>query len=551
MARIKHLLADELSDALGTDIAPRDVEEPDPEHGDYAYPVMQAAAEIGDNPREMAEAAADELEEGDIIADVDVAGPGYLNMWLDREAFAREIVDTLEQDSFGVEQRDGSVLVEFSSPNVAKPMHVGHFRNNALGDALQRILRFVGYDVTSENYLGDWGTQYGKLIYAFKEFGSEEAFEEAPMEHMYELYVKFHDEMEENKELEEKGRAWAAKIEDGDEEAVELWERFRDASIEYHKKDYRRMGIDFDRWTGESTVVEPARELIEQWLDAGKLERDDDGSVFIEFQDHDLPGTVLLKADGSTLYITRDLYNLKKRNEEGFDHNLYVVGSEQELHFQQVFATADEMGLDPSGSEHISYGLLSLPEGSMSSRAGRIVRLEDAMDEATKRAKEKAEEKMDRTVENAEAIGIGALKYANLAVSRTKDIEFSWDRALSFEGDSGPYLQYSNTRAKSITAKAETDGELVGEPTDEETELLRKLAAFPDTVEAAAEQREPANLANYLSALCEEFNSFYHSCPVIQADEETKKRRLKIVETFIDVTDQGMELLGIEPLAAM
>ncbi|MFB6214165.1 MAG: arginine--tRNA ligase [Candidatus Nanohaloarchaea archaeon] len=550
MKQIKQQLAEELSTVLEFEVGEEDIESPEGEHGDFAYPVMKAASTLGEPPRELAEDVSGEVEL-DIVEQVEVAGPGYLNFFLDREQFAEEVFEELERENMGVEQHDGKMLIEFSSPNVAKPMHVGHFRNNALGDSLQRILRFAGYDGTSENYLGDWGTQYGKLIYAFREYGSEEQFEEAPMEHMFDLYVRFHEEAEGDEEIEEKGREWAAKIEEGNEEARELWERFREASIEYHRKDYRRMGIEFDRWTGESKVVEEARDMVEGWLEEGELERDDDGSVFMEFEEHDLPGTVLLKADGSTLYITRDLYNLKKRNQEGFDHNLYVVGSEQELHFQQVFAAAEELGLDPEGSEHVSYGLLSLPEGSMSSRAGRIIRLEDAMDEAVERAEEKAAEKMEREVKNAEAIGIGALKYANLSVSRKKDIEFDWGRALSFEGDSGPYLQYSNVRAKSILEKADAEGQLRGELGDPEYRLLKKLGGFPEKVDAAAREREPAKVANYLSSLCEEFNSFYHDCPVIDAGEETRMRRLALVELFVDVTDQGLELLGIEPLEEM
>lgn len=551
MKQVKQELAEKLGEVLGVEVVAADIEIPDGEHGDFAYPVMKAASELGENPRELAEEAKQELEEVGIVEKVEVAGPGYLNFFLDREKYAEIIEDTLESENLGVEQQEGSLLLEFSSPNVAKPMHIGHFRNNAVGDSLQRILDFAGYEVTSENYLGDWGTQYGKLIYAFKKWGSMEEFKREPMEHMYELYVKFHEEMEGDEELEEKGREWAAKIEEGDEEAVELWQMFRDASIEYHEEDFDRMDVNFDRITGESKVVDEAREMIENWVEEGKLERDDDGSVFYEFEEHDLPGTVLLKADGSTLYITRDLYNLKKRNEEGFDFNLYVVASEQDLHFKQVFAAAGELGLDPEGAEHVSYGMLSLPEGSMSSRSGNIIRLSEVMDEAKKRAEEKAAENMEREVENAEAIGIGALKYANLAVSKKKDIEFDWDRALSFEGDSGPYLQYSNVRAKSILEKAEETGEMAGELEDVEYLLLKKLAEFPGKVDEAAEQREPAKVANYLSHLCEEFNSFYHDAPVIQEDEETMKRRLRLVELFVEVTDVGLELLGIEPLEEM
>ncbi|MDY6768902.1 MAG: arginine--tRNA ligase, partial [Candidatus Nanohaloarchaea archaeon] len=361
--RIKQVLAREIGEALDADVAPGDIEvPPDPEHGDYAFPVMGVA----DDPRDAAEAAATDIEAVDVVDRVEVAGPGYLNVFLDRAVFAEHVADMLSTDTMGVDTREGSVLLEFSSPNVAKPMHVGHFRNNALGDALQRILRFVGYDVTSENYLGDWGTQYGKLIYAFKEYGSMEEFNENPMEHMFDLYVRFHEEAEDDEELAEKGREWANRIEEGDDEAVELWELFRDASLDHHNQDYNRMDIEFDRVTGESTVVDDARALVEEHLENGDLERDEDGSVFMAFDD--LPGAVLLKADNTTLYLTRDLYNLKKRNEEGFDYNLYVVGAEQELHFQQLFAAADRLGYDTTGAEHVSYGLLNLPDGGMSSR---------------------------------------------------------------------------------------------------------------------------------------------------------------------------------------
>lgn len=542
--RVKHRLAAALSEIMDAEISANDIDIPDGGHGDFAFPAMKVA----ENPQTAAEAAAGELEELEIVEEAAVAGPGFINVYLDRQLFASATGSMLETDTMGVTQRSGDLLLEFSSPNVAKPMHIGHFRNNALGDALQRILRFVGYDVTSENYIGDWGTQYGKLIYAFKEFGSNEEFEEEPMEHMFDLYVKFHDEMEDNEELEEEGRRWAAKIEEGDEEAVELWEMFRDASIDHHRKDYRRMGVHFDLWTGESTVVEETRQVIEEGKEKEVFKQDEDGSLYTEFDE--LPDVVVQKADGTTLYLSRDIANLKIRNEKGFEHNLILTASEQDLHFQQVEAAAEQMGYDTEGYEHISYGLLKLPEGGMSSREGRVVRLSELLDEAEQRAEAKLEEK-DKDLDVAEEVGIGAAKYANLKVSRSKDIEFDWERALSFQGDSGPYLQYSNTRARSILENASDTGEIVGAVDDEEHRLVMELAQFPGVVEDAADNREPAKLANYLSQLCEEFNSFYHSCPVLEADERTRKRRLKIVELFVAVTETGLELLGIEPLEEM
>lgn len=551
MHQIKQQLATELSETLDVEVKEDDIEIPEGEHGDFAYPVMKVAGKKGENPRKLAENTAEDLENISIVENVEVAGPGYLNFFLNRQKYSKKVEQALESEDFGVKQKSGSVLLEFSSPNIAKPMNVGHLRNNALGDSLRRILSFAGYEVTAENYIGDLGTQFGKVIYGHKNIESDKDFNEEPIEYMLDIYVKFHEKAKENSEIEEEAREWAKKIEEGDDEAVELWKKFRSATLEYHKDEYSRLGIKFDRITGESTVYEKARELIENWVDEGKIEPDEDGSVFYSFDDEEIPGAVLLKEDGSTLYLTRDLYNLEKRNEEGFDYNLYIVASEQELHFKQLFRIAGEMDIDTSGSEHISYGMLNLPEGSMSTRKGLIIEQSEIFDKAIEMAREKAEEEMNRQIQNAEAIGIGAVKYSNLSISRKKDMEFNWDTALSFKGDSGPYLQYSNTRAKSILRKAETEGELEGELDDEEYSLMKKLAEFPETVEEAAEHREPAKIANYLSQLCEEFNSFYHSCPVLDEKDEVMNRRLRIIELFVEVTDQGLELLGIESLEEM
>lgn len=545
MKQVKKDLAEELSEKLGVEIGSEDIERPEPEHGDFAYPVMQAASELGENPRKLAEETAGNLEESDLVESVDVAGPGYLNFNLDRKAFAEKILKVLDDENFGFEDKDEKALVEFSCPNLAKPMHIGHVRNNCIGDSLQRIMRFVGYEVTSENYIGDWGTKHGQVIYAYKKWGSEEEFEEAPMEHMYSLYVKFHDEATE--EDEKKAREWSKKIEEGDEEAVRIWNMFREATIEYSQEEYERMDIEFDRITGESVVADEAQKIVDEGLEKDIFEKDDDGSVFVDFEDEGFPSTVVKRDDGATLYLTRDIANIRKREQEGFDHNFYIVANEQDLHFQQLFDLAERFGITDIQSEHISYGMLRLEEGSMSSSEGNIIRLSEIIDEAV----EKAAEIEQRDVNNAEEVGLGAIKYANLSVSRPKDIEFDWDEVLDFEGDSGPYLQYTNVRAKSILRETEKEGKLLGQLEDEEYRLLKKLSEFPEKVERAADGREPAKIANYLSELCEEFNSFYHSCQVIGVEEETEKRRLKLVKEFVNVSDEGLQLLGIEPLEEM
>jgi len=545
MKQVKKRLADLLTEKLGVEVFENDIERPEPEHGDFAYPVMKAASELGENPRKLAEETAEEFESSDFINSVEVAGPGYLNFHLVKKEFAKDVLKMTEQDRFGIEPRSEKMLVEFSAPNLAKPMHIGHMRNNCIGDSLQRIMRFVGYNVTSENYIGDWGTKHGQVIYAFKKWGSQEEFDDSPMEHMYNLYVKLHDEADE--EDKEKAREWSKKIEESDEEAVELWEMFREATIEHNKKEYERMNIGFDRWTGESVVAEDAQGVIEEGLEKDIFSEDDDGSIYVDFEDEKYPSTVIKRSDGSTLYLSRDVANIKKRAHEGFDYNLYVVANEQDLHFQQLFEISEMFGVECIQSEHISYGMVHLQDGSISSSKGNIIKLSDLMDKAV----EKAADVEQRDVDNAEEVGLGAIRYANLSVSRSKDIDFDWDDVLDFEGDSGPYLQYTNVRAKSILRETEKEGELVGEITKEEYQLVKKLSEFPEKIENAADQREPAKIANYLSALSEEFNSFYHSCQVTGVEEETEKRRVKIVEMFVEVTNQGLELLGIEPLDEM
>ena len=540
---VKFQLADLVEEELGIEVTENDIERPE-NHGDFAYPCMEAGSKLERNPREVAEQLAENIEDN-LIEEIEVAGPGFLNFYLNRKKLAENVSELLESENLGFEDKEEKVLVEFSCPNLAKPMHIGHVRNNCLGDAIQRILSFTGYNVTSENYIGDWGTNHGQVIYAFKKWGSMEEFEEDPMGHMYELYVKLHQEADEEEKA--KAREWSKKIEEGDEEAVRLWEMFREATIKYSDEDYQRMQVDFDRVTGESVVAEEAAEIVEEGLQKGIFEEDEDGSVYVDFEDEKYPSTIVKRSDGSTLYLSRDIANIKKRAREGFDQNLYVVASEQDLHFQQLFELAEEFGIEDMNSEHISYGMLHLQDGSMSSSKGNIITLRELMDKAA----EKASQAESRDVSNAEEVGLGAIKYANLKVSRNKDINFDWERVLSFEGDSGPYLQYSNVRAKSIIRKTEDNGKLIGQLNDEEYKLLKKLEQFSEKVEASADQREPAKLANYLSELCEEFNSFYHSCPVMDASEQDRKRRIKILEMFVQVTDTGLELLGIEALDEM
>ncbi|PSH01648.1 MAG: arginine--tRNA ligase [Nanohaloarchaea archaeon SW_10_44_10] len=377
MKQIKRELAEKIEDLLSLDVELNDIEIPEKQEAEFAYPAMRAASELNANPHEIANNLAEDMEDLEIIESIEVAGPGYVNFNLVKSKYAEIGKNTLEKERMGLKERNGKVLVEFSSPNLAKPMHVGHLRNNCLGDFLQRILRFIGFDVTSENYIGDWGTKHGQVIYAFKLWGSKEELEENPMNHMYELYVKLHEEADEK--TKQKAREWSRRIEEGDEEAVKLWEKFREATIEYNEPIYDRMMINFDRVTGESEVAEQGEEIVEEGLEKGIFEEDEDGSIYVDFEDESLSNTVVRRDDGATLYITRDIANIIKREEEGFDLNLYVVATEQNLHFKQLFNLAEKFGVDSMESEHVAHGMLHLENGSMSSSKGNIIKLTDVI----------------------------------------------------------------------------------------------------------------------------------------------------------------------------
>lgn len=548
MKHAKLKILDPLNEVVDFEVEKNDLEVPDSSRGDLAFPCMEVAAKEDRNPREVAEEIKQDFESS-FVEKIDVAGPGYLNFYLKDEEFFELIQEVINSENMGVEQKKGEVLVEFSSPNIAKPMHIGHVRNNCIGDSLQRIMRFADYNVTSENYLGDWGSQFGKAIASFKNFGSEEELDENPMDHIYNLYVKYHEEAEKDSELEEEAAEWSKKIEEGDEEARKLWKKLREITIKYNEQDYERMNIEFDRITGESKVVDKSEEILEKGLEKGIFKEDDDGSIYVDFEDDGLPNTVVKKADGTTLYLTRDIANIEKRVKEGFDKNIYVVGSEQDLHFEQLFKISEEFGFTEIENEHVSYGLLDLGEESMSSREGNIITLSDLLDEAKEKAEERIEDR--ENIDKAEEISLGAIKYANLSVSRNKDIEFDWEEVLTFEGESGPYLQYSNTRAKSILEKVDIEGNVKGDLSSKERMLLRKISMFSEKVDDAVENREPAKIANYLSDLCEEFNRFYHNCPVLEAEKQVRVKRVKLIELFVEVSDQGLELLGIKPLQNM
>lgn len=537
------------------------LEVPDsPEHGDYATNACLREAERKD-PRELAEKVLEKIDPQKLkfLDKVEVAGPGFINFFLDKGEYTKEVLNRIESEEkdYGSQDLGGGrkILIDYSAPNIGKPMHVGHLRSTIIGNSLYRILEFVGFDCTGINYLGDLGTQFGKLIYAFKNWGNEEKLKNNPIHHLLDLYVKFHEEAEDNETLEEEARKWGKRLEDGDQEAEKLWREFTRQSKQRLREIYGRLNVVFDSWKGESFFKDRAKEVVEDALESGVAEREEDGSVLIKTGIENYPPYLIQRSDGGTLYSTRDLAAIKYRKQEyDFDRALYVVGAPQEMHFRQLFESAERLGYaEKDELAHVKFGLMRLPGGGMSTREGRVIFLDDVLDKARDKALKAVEEKNPDLQEKervSEKVGIGAIKYFDLSKNRRTNVKFSWDEALDFEGSSGPYLQYSYARACGILDKVEPSGK--GEIQDiQEIEfrLIKELGRFHKPVIEAARNYEPHRIANYLNDLCETFNEFYHECRVKGSEREGLRREM--VEAFKIVLGTGLDLLNVPKLKEM
>ncbi len=559
MRELEQKIKEELESLLEMEVR---IEVPDTmEHGDYATNAcLRKASREGSEPYKLAEETVEKLDEDELegVEDVEAAGQGFINFFLDRNKYTEKLLEKINKEgegygdySFG---EGKTVVIDYSSPNVGKPMHIGHLRSTIIGDSVSRILEFVGYNCVGINHLGDMGTQFGKLIYAYRNWGDEEELEEDPVGYLLDLYVRFHDEAEEDEELEEEARKWSKRLEEGDEEAERLWEKFTEHTKKGLKDTYSRLNIEFDSWKGERFYRDKTEDIINEAMDKGVAKEDDDGSIIIESEEDDTP-YLIQRSDGGTLYSTRELAAMKYRKKEySFDKALYVVGQPQERHFKKAFEAAEKMGYaNRDELFHVKFGMMSVPEGSLSTRSGNIILLEDVLDKAKEKAMEAVEEKNPDLVgkeDVAEKVGVSALKYFDLSKKRTTNIKFSWDEALSFEGSSGPYLQYSYSRACGIldkTGSSKTPG--YEDMEDVEFELVKKLGRFHVPVLQAAEKYEPHRIAVYLNGLCELFNEFYHECRVKGSEHEA--RRVEIVKAFKQVLGNGLGLLNIPKLEEM
>jgi arginyl-tRNA synthetase len=560
-----------------------------PEHGDYASSIPLKLAKIhNQNPMEIAKKIIENIESLQFIGDIQAAEPGFINFKLSKDfltSYIKEISENKELFEKPV-KHDKTVVIDYSSPNIAKPLGVHHLLSTIIGQTIYNIYDAIGYKTIGINHLGDWGTQFGKLIYAYKNWGDKKTIEKDPVVELLKLYVKFHDEAEQNPEIENKGREEFKKLEHGDEENNKLWEWFKELSLNDLKSTYKKLGVNFDEYIGESFFNDKMTPIIEEGKQKGVFKEGENGALIVEFEEENMPPYMLQKSDGTTLYSTRDLAAIKYRLQNWNPEQLiYVVDSAQNLHFKQLFETAKKLGYDGAKFEHISFGRMRLPDKSMSTRKGNVVLLEEVLVDGISKAqdivKEKSKDlKKKEQDEVAEMIAIGAIKYNILSQNRTTDIIFDWDKMLSVEGNSAPYIQYTYARAESILRKnaeekpkkdkskskkqedAEHQIDLFqaiekavddeingGSPLEDEHELdvARLLPKFGEYLLLSAEEYKPNLFTNYLYEVAKHFNSFYNSVPVLQTENsELKETRLNLCKSVSRVLKEGLQILGIE-----
>ncbi len=551
------LLSETISEIAYEDILDMLEYPPDTSMGDVALPCFKLSRILRQAPPQIANALAEKIAPSAFFEKPEPLS-GYLNFKLSKAAFIENIVsDILEQGSRFGANRSGenkTIVIDYSSPNVAKRFHIGHLRSTMIGHALYRILEFNGYRCVGVNHLGDWGTQFGKQIVAYKNWGSKEAVEQGGIKELMRLYVKFHEESESNPALEEEARLWFVKMEQGDAEALALWRWIVDISLAEFKQLYTRLGVDFDYYTGESFYNDKMEAVVEE-LRQKQLMVESDGAQVVDLQAYNMPPSLILKSDGGTLYTTRDISAaLYRKQVFDFDMCLYVTGVTQALHFKQWFKVVDLMGYSwAEGLHHIPFGTVSLEGMKLSSRKGQIVLLDEVINEAVGKTLETINQKnpnLPNKEQVAEAMGIGAIVFSDLSSGRIKDVTFSWDEILNFDGETGPYVQYTHARACSVLRKAgdaaaspALDGEKIC--SDEEFALVRSLYAFPEQVVQAAKDFEPSIIVRYLVHLAQAFNRFYHKHPILCDDAALKASRLALVKATQQTLQKGLWLIGV------
>ncbi|WP_431689748.1 arginine--tRNA ligase [Peptostreptococcus anaerobius] len=534
---------------------------PNKEMGDYAFPCFKLAKIFRKAPNMIAEDLSTSIELGEGVTKCINLG-GYVNFFVAKDALAKKVITQVfdERENYGKSDLGGgkTVVIDYSSPNIAKPFHIGHIRTTVIGNALYKIYSSQGYKVERINHLGDYGTQFGKLIVAYKLWGDKSAVEAEPIKELLKLYVRFHDEAESKPEMEDEARAWFTRLENNDPEAKELWQWFRDESLKEFQRVYDLLEIDFDSYAGESFYSDKMPAVLEE-LRQKNLLVESQGTMIVDLEDVNLPPALIQKNDGSTLYITRDLAAaFYRKNTYDFDKAIYVVGSQQELHFKQLFNVIRKMGYDwYKDMNHVQFGMVALEEGTMSTRKGRVVFLEDVLRQAIDKTREIIMEKnpgagdIDKI---AKEVGVGAVVFQELSNSRIKDYTFSWSRTLSFEGETGPYVQYTHARCCALKRKAnlEISADLVANinfdllSDEDSSDVLKVIETFNKSIQTSMRKNEPHIVTRFVLDLAQAFNKFYHNNPIIVEDKDLMIARLALVESTRQTIENALDLLGMK-----
>ena len=530
---------------------------PNEKLGDYAFPCFVLSKKLRKAPEKIAEEIAQKLKTTELIKEVYSIGP-YINFKVNKVKLAEFVLTEIFEKgkSYGSDEKGcgKTIVIDFSSPNIAKPFGIGHLRTTMIGNALYHIYKKLGFNVVRVNHLGDWGTQFGKIILAYKMWGEEKEFLKDPIATLYDLYVRIHREAEKDPKLEEEARVWFKRLEDGDKEATELWQKFRDCSLKEFDRVYQMLGIEFDSYAGESFYNQFMDRTIEE-IKAKSLAEMSQDALIVNLEKFDLPPCLLKKKDEATLYATRDITAaIYRYNTYHFHKNIYVVGTAQKLHFRQVFKVLELMGYSwAKDCVHVDFGWIKFKQEMMSSRKGNIVLLEDVLNKSIELVLRIIEEK-NPDLENKEKVaydvGIGAVVFADISTRRNKDIDFDWDQALSFDGETGPYVQYTHARLCSLMRKY---GKPIGKDidhqvlsTDEEAGLIKLLEDYPRKIKHAADNYEPSFICSYLTELCSTFNRFYQKQRIITQDQRATEARMLLAKGIQTVLKDGLSILGIK-----
>lgn len=526
--------------------------------GDFAFPCFKLAKVLKKSPVVIANEISQKIVKPDCIDKIEVVN-AYINFYTNKAIFVAEVLKNVfqQKENYGKSNfgKGRNIVIDYSSPNVAKPFHIGHLRSTVIGNALYNIFNCIGYKSVGINHLGDWGTQFGKLIVAYKNWGDKDAVEKDDIKELSRIYVKFHEEAEKNPALDDEARGWLVKMQEGDKEALELWKWFVDISMKEFNRIYDRLDIKFDSYKGESFYNDKMAAVVDEIKDKNLLV-ESEGAKIVDLSEYNMPPCLILRSDGGTLYPTRDISAaIYRKNTYDFEKCIYITALDQNLHFAQWFKVVELMGYDWSKDlVHVPFGLVSLGDGKLSTRKGHVVLMEDILNSAVEKTLNIIDEK-NPDLKNkqvvAEQVGIGAVIFNDLYNSRIKNVVFDLQKMLNFDGETGPYVQYTHARACSILRKADVseidfdiDFSLLND--DASVDVCRVLGEYPDKLIDAAEKYEPYIVTRHLVALCQAFNKFYHDNSILGSDGDVKKARIALTYAVKTVIAAGLSVLGIK-----